>query len=63
MDSELVKTGVELLTKLLNTVNALTDAFGPLSGTIKMAATSIGLWKVNTTLLPKVTNSIYNILR
>ena len=63
VNSELVKTGVELLTKLLNTVNALTDAFGPLSGTIKMAATSIGLWKVNTALLPKVTNSIKNILR
>lgn len=62
VNSEFVKTGVELLTKLLNIVNALTDAFGPLSGTIKIAATSIGLWKVNTSLLPKVTNSIKNIL-
>lgn len=63
VNSEFVKTGVELLTKLLNIVNALTDAFGPLSGTIKIAATSLGLWKVNTSLLPKVTNSIKNILR
>ena len=63
LNSELIKGGVDLLTKLLNTVNALTDAFGPLSGAIKAAAVGFGLWKVNTALLPKVTSSIKNILR
>ena len=63
LNSELIKGGIDLLTKLLNTVNALTDAFGPLSGTIKLTATGLGLWKVNTALLPKVTNSIKNIIR
>lgn len=63
LNSEIIKGGVDLLTKLLNGVNALTDAFGPLSGTIKTAAVGFGLWKVNTALLPKVTSSIKNILR
>lgn len=63
LNSEIIKGGVDLLTKLLNGVNALTDAFGPLSGTIKAAAVGFGLWKVNTALLPKVTSSIKNILR
>lgn len=63
LGSELVKGGVDLLTKLLNAVNALTDAFGPLSGAIKGAGILFGLWKVNTSLLPKVTNSIKNVLR
>lgn len=63
LNSELIKGGIDLLTKMLNAVNALTDAFGPLSGSIKAAAVGFGLWKVNTSLLPKVTNSIKNILR
>ena len=63
LNSELIKGGIDLFTKLLNTVNALTDAFGPFSGTVKTMAASFGLWKVNTALLPKVTNSIKNILR
>lgn len=63
LNSELIKGGIDLFTKLLNTVNALTDAFGPFSGTVKTMAAGFGLWKVNTALLPKVTNSIKNILR
>lgn len=63
LNSELIKDGVDLLTKLLNAVNALTDAFGPLSGTIKMIATGLGLWKVNTTLLPKATNTVKNFIK
>ena len=63
LNSEIIKGGVDLLTKLLNTVNALTDAFGPLSGSIKTIATGLSLRKVNTALLPKVTSSIKNILR
>ena len=63
LNSEIIKGGVDLLTKLLNTVNALTDAFGPFSGFIKTIATGLSLWKVNTALLPKVTSSIKNILR
>lgn len=63
LNSELIKGGIDLLTKLINAVNALTDAFGPLSGSIKAVAVGFGLWKVNTALLPKVTNSIKNILR
>ena len=63
LNSEIIKGGVDLLTKLLNTVNALTDAFGPFSGSIKTIATGLSLWKVNTALLPKVTSSIKNILR
>lgn len=63
LNSELIKGGVDLLTKLLNVVNALTDAFGPLSGTIKMIATGLGLWKVNTTLLPKATNTVKNFIK
>ena len=63
LNSEIIKGGVDLLTKLLNTVNALTDAFGPFSGSVKTIATGLSLWKVNTALLPKVTSSIKNILR
>ena len=63
LNSEIIKGGVDLLTKLLNTVNALTDAFAPFSGSIKTLATGLSLWKVNTALLPKVTSSIKNILR
>lgn len=63
LNSEFIKGGVDLLTKLLNTVNALTDAFGPFSGTVKMIATGLGLWKVNTALLPKATNTVKNFIK
>ena len=38
LDSKLLKGAVDTLTLLLNTVNALTDALGPLSGAAKIAA-------------------------
>lgn len=63
LNSELIKGGIDLFTKLLNTVNALTDAFGPFSGTVKTLAVGFGLWKVNTALLPKVTSSIKNFIK
>ena len=43
LDSELLKGAVDTLTLLLNTVNALTDALGPLSGAAKIAAISFTL--------------------
>ena len=38
LDSKLLKGAVDTLTLLLNTVNAITDALGPLSGAAKIAA-------------------------
>lgn len=43
LDSDLLKGAVDTLTLLLNTVNALTDALGPLSGAAKIAAISFTL--------------------
>ena len=43
LDSKLLKGAVDTLTLLLNTVNALTDALGPLSGAAKIAAISFTL--------------------
>lgn len=43
LDSDLLKGAVDTLTLLLNTVNALTDALGPLSGAAKVAAISFTL--------------------
>lgn len=43
LDSGLLKGAVDTLTLLLNTVNALTDALGPLSGAAKLAAISFTL--------------------
>ena len=44
-DSNLIKGAVDLLTQILNTVNAITDAFGPFSGAVKLAAGSFALIK------------------
>ena len=43
LDSKLLKGAVDTLTFLLNTVNAITDALGPLSGAAKLAAISFTL--------------------
>ena len=43
LDSKLLKGAVDTLTLLLNTVNAITDALGPLSGAAKLAAISFTL--------------------
>ena len=43
LDSKLLKGAVDTLTLLLNTINALTDALGPLSGAAKIAAISFTL--------------------
>ena len=43
LDSKLLKGAVDTLTLLLNTVHALTDALGPLSGAAKIAAISFTL--------------------
>ena len=43
LNSDLLKGAVDTLTLLLNTVNAITDALGPLSGAAKIAAISFTL--------------------
>lgn len=43
LNSKLLKGAVDTLTFLLNTVNAITDALGPLSGAAKLAAISFTL--------------------
>lgn len=43
LNSKILKGAVDTLTLLLNTVNAITDALGPLSGAAKLAAISFTL--------------------
>lgn len=61
-DSNLIKGAVDLLTRILNTVNAITDAFGPLSGAVKLAAGSFALFKVGQKGIGALKNQAVNIL-
>ena len=61
-DSNLIKGAVDLLTQILNTVNAITDAFGPLSGAVKLAAGSFALFKVGQKGIGALKNQAVNIL-
>ena len=61
-DSNLIKGAVDLLTQILNTVNAITDAFGPLSGAVKLAAGSFALFKVGQKGVGALKNQAVNIL-
>lgn len=49
-NSDIIKSAVDLFTDLLTTINNLTDAFGPLSGAIKIFL-GFGLFKTGNTLL------------
>ena len=61
-DSNLIKGAVDLLTQILNTVNAITDAFGPFSGAVKLAAGSFALFKVGQKGIGALKNQAVNIL-
>ena len=61
-DSNLIKGAVDLLTQILNTVNAITDAFGPLSGAVKLVAGSFALFKVGQKGIGALKNQAVNIL-
>ena len=61
-DSNLIKGAVDLLTQILNTVNAITDAFGPLSGAVKLVAGSFALFKVGQKGIGALKNQTVNIL-
>ena len=61
-DSNLIKRAVDLLTQILNTVNAITDAFGPFSGAVKLAAGSFALFKVGQKGIGALKNQAVNIL-
>lgn len=61
-DSNLIKGAVDLLTQILNTVNAITDAFGSFSGAVKLAAGSFALFKVGQKGIGALKNQAVNIL-
>ena len=61
-DSNLIKGAVDLLTQILNTVNAITDAFGPLNGAVKLVAGSFALFKVGQKGIGALKNQAVNIL-
>ena len=61
-DSNLIKGAVDLLTQILNIVNAITDAFGPFSGAVKLAAGSFALFKVGQKGIGALKNQAVNIL-
>lgn len=61
-DSNLIKGAVDLLTLILNTVNAITDAFGTFSGAVKLAAGSFALFKVGQKGIGALKNQAVNIL-
>lgn len=57
-NSSVIKLAVDGLTNLLNIVNKLTDAFGPLSGVVKVALGALGAYKVSNTVLPALEKSL-----
>lgn len=61
-DSNLIKGAVDLLTQILNTANAITDAFGSLSGAVKLAVGSFALFKVGQKGIGALKNQAVNIL-
>lgn len=61
-DSNLIKGAVDLLTQILNTVNAITDAFGSFSGAVKLAVGSFALFKVGQKGIGALKNQAVNIL-
>ena len=61
-DSNLIKGAVDLLTQILNTVNAITDAFGSFSGAVKLAVGSFALFKVEQKGIGALKNQAINIL-
>jgi TP901 family phage tail tape measure protein len=44
MDSDILKVSVDILTKILETINKITEAFGPLSGAAKIGVLVAGLY-------------------
>lgn len=61
-DSNLIKGAVDLLTQILNIANAITDAFGSLSGAVKLAVGSFALFKVGQKGIGALKNQAVNIL-
>lgn len=61
-DSNLIKGAVDLLTQILNTANAITDAFGSLSGAVKLAIGSFALFKVGQKGIGALKNQAVNVL-
>lgn len=58
LESDLVKFGVEALTKILEIINKATSAFGGLGGTITKVLTTIVMFKLGSKVFEKIKNPL-----
>jgi hypothetical protein len=62
LNSDLVKTGVDILTSFITLINNATKGFGGLSGSLMKILTVIGMFKVAQKLFAKIKNPIMSAL-
>ena len=62
LQSDLVKFGVDALTKFLEIVNKATSAFGGLGGTITKVLTTIVMFKIGQKIFDKIKQPMMNFL-
>jgi hypothetical protein len=60
MNSELVKTGVDILTKFLEVINKATNAFDGLGGSITKIVGIVAVFNIGKALYEKISGPISN---
>jgi hypothetical protein len=61
MDSQLVKIGIDILTKLLELINNATDGFGNLAKSIVKIISVIGIFKLGMKIFEKFKQPIFGL--
>ena len=61
MNSDLVKTGVDILTKFLEIINKATSAFGGLGGSLMKITTMLGIFKLGSKIFDKFRQPVIDL--